>query len=150
MANAEIQSYLLSDAFKETISNAVKEGVADALSTTIKALEERIALLEEKAAKVDVLEKTIAQLPIKCSDNEQYSRRQNLRVYGFTEEEGEDYIKKTVNMCKNKLGIQLEASDIDRAHRHRVGKPRHGKPRTIVVKLEFYSNKSRLIKARKT
>ena len=140
MANTEIQSYLLSDAFKETISNAVKEGVADALSTTIKPLEERIALLEEKAAKVDVLEKTIAQLPINCSDNEQYSRRQNLRVYGFTEEEGEDYIKKTVNMCKNKLG------DIDKAHRHRVGKPRHGKPRTIVVKLEFY----RLIKARKT
>ena len=73
MANVEFQSYLHSDAFKEVISNAVKEAVAAALLSIINPLEERIAALEAKAAKADDLEKSIARLSIKCNDNEQYS-----------------------------------------------------------------------------
>jgi hypothetical protein len=67
-------------------------------------------------------------------------------MHGFIEEEGEDCIKKIVDMCKGTMGIQLEASDIDRAHR--VGKPRCDKPRAIIVKLKSHSDMTRLIKAR--
>lgn len=147
MANVEFQSYLHSDAFKEVISNAVKEAVAAALLSIINPLEERIAALEAKAAKADDLEKSIARLSIKCNDNEQYSRRQNVRIYGFIEEEGEDCIKKIVDLSKGKMDIRLEASDIDKAHR--VGKPRLDKPRAIIVKFKSHSDKTRLIKARK-
>ncbi|CAB4033240.1 Hypothetical predicted protein [Paramuricea clavata] len=94
MANVEFQSYLCSDAFKEVISNAVKEAVAAALPSIINPLEERIAALEAKAAKVDILEKSIAHLLIKCNDNEQYSCCQNVRIYGFIEEEGEDLLRR--------------------------------------------------------
>jgi hypothetical protein len=147
MANVEFQSYPHFDAFKEVISNAVNEAVGAALPSIINPLEERIAALKAKAAKVNALEKSIAHLLIKCNDNEQYSRHQNVRIYGFIEEEGEDCIKKIVDLCKGKMGIQLKASGIDKAHR--VGKPRYDKPCAIIVKLKSHSDKTRLIKARK-
>ena len=49
----------------------------------VQELKGEIAVLREK---VKSLEETIQKVALKANDNEQYSRRQNVRVTGFAEE----------------------------------------------------------------
>ena len=74
VANAikiEVQSCLLSPEFREIFSGAVKQAVSAVLLEIIRPLEEKIASLVAKVAKVDNLEWLIARLSVKANDNKQ-------------------------------------------------------------------------------
>ena len=59
-------------------------------------MEKRIDALE---AKVLNLESSLVSVLVKANENEQYSRRQNIRVFSFDEDKDEDCNDKIVKFC---------------------------------------------------
>ena len=77
---------------------------------------------------------------------EDQSRRNNLRFDGVPEDTSENWeqtAKKVQDLVRINLGIQ-DTIVIERAHR--VGKPNHQKPRTIVAKFLSYNDKSNILR----
>ena len=110
---AAMKSYLTSQDFKDIIAKAVKEAVAQAVESMLKELKAEIAALE---GKVKTLEDTIEKVASKANDNKQYSRCQNVRVTGFVEEEEENCAEKFVNLCREKISLDVNDEIVDRAH----------------------------------
>jgi regulator of replication initiation timing len=85
----------------------------------------------------------------KLYDIEDRSRRNNLRMVGLTEDNGEDWDRteaKVKEFIKTKLGI--EKCEIERAHRTGSKKYKDGKPndqRPIVVKFLNYKDKNKVL-----
>ena len=100
------------------------------LKKKINDLESRLSAAQEEAKLA--LNKT--------NDNEQYSRKYNLRFIGIEEKKDEICTELIVAFCKEKLRIVVPANTIDRAHQ--VGKKSEGKTRAILVK--FMNNNSKL------
>ena len=59
----------------------------------------------------------IHMLQNKSDDSEQYSRRNCVRIFGFPESKGENTDDIVLKLAKEKLGINIDVSDIDRSHR---------------------------------
>ena len=106
------------------------------MESVLKELKAEIAVLE---GKVKTLEDTIEKVVAKANDNEQYSRRQNVRVTGFVEEEEENCVEKFVNLCREKIGLDVNDEIVDRAHR--VGKKEEGVDRAIIIRLKTHKDK---------
>ena len=65
---------------------------------------------------------TIVRLDNELEDLKQYSRRNNIRVFGSPESPDENTDVVVMDTVREKLGVELLPSDIDRSHR--VGKAR--------------------------
>ena len=141
---AAMKSYLTSQGFKDIIVKAVKEAVGQAVESILKELKAEIAVLE---GRVKTLEDTIEKVATKANDNEQFSRRQNVRVTGFVEEEEENCTQKFVNLCREKIGLDVSDEIVDRAHR--VGKKEEGTNRAIIVRLKSHKDKLTILRNRK-
>ena len=141
---AAMKSYLTSQDFKDIIAKAVKEAVGQAMESILKELKAEIAFLE---GKVKTLEDTIAKVAAKANDNEQFSRRQNVRVTGFVKENEENCAEKFVNLCREKIGLDVNDDIVDRAHR--VGKKEEGTNRAIIVRLKTHKHKLAILRNRK-
>lgn len=141
----EVESFLKSEVFKEIVQSAVREAVNVCIERHVQPLSKMVASLEETVAKLE----EVARLAIKANDNEQYSRRHNIRVSGFPEEKGEDCTDKIIKLFHEHLAESYITSEvIDRAHR--VGKSRtDGKSRAIIVRFKSHRDKVWLMKARK-
>ena len=127
------------------IINTVKDAVSEAFADGIRLLNERrVTELEQE---VEALRVQNMRTASKANDNEQYSRRHNLRIAGFPEEKGENCTEKDTQFCIDKLQLSLSSSDIDRAHR--VGKPKSDKPRAIIVRFKSYGDKVSILKNRR-
>lgn len=104
---------------------------------------------EVKDLKVELKKRDdeIQQISEKTDANEQYSRRNSVRISGMRESEGENTDKLVLALCNNgmKLSPPLEMCDIDRSHR--VGK-KSDKARPLLVKFVSYKRKSQLMKMR--
>ena len=72
-----------------------------------------------------------------------YQRRQCLRVFGVTEEVGEDTDIICMEVGK-RIGVNVEVSDIDRSHR--IGKKDVGKPRPIIIKFLSYRKRNEMFR----
>lgn len=78
---AVMKIYLTSQDLKDIIAKAVKVKVGQAMESILKELKAEIAVLE---GKVKTLEDTIDKVATKANNNEQFSRRQNVRPgYGL-------------------------------------------------------------------
>ena len=141
---AAMKSYLTSQDFKDIIAKVVKEAVGQAVESILKEMKTEIAVLEER---VKTLEDTIEKVAAKANDNEQFSRRQNVRVTGFVEEEEENCAQKFVNLCREKIGLDVNDDIVDRAHR--VGKKEEGANRAIIVRLKTHKDKLTILRNRK-
>ena len=135
---------MTSQDFKDIIAKAVKEAVGQAMESILKELKAEIAVLE---GKVKTLEDTIEKVAAKANDNEQFSRRQNVRVTGFVEEDEENCAEKFVNLCREKIGLDVNDDIVDRAHR--VGKKEEGTNRVIIVRLKTHKDKLAILRNRK-
>ncbi|KAI4458092.1 l1 transposable element-related [Holotrichia oblita] len=129
-----VEQVLKSDSLLEKISQVIGEKTA----AIIKAYEQKVVSLEVKLAKayedIDSLE--------------QYSRLNNLRLYGIPETPNENTDVMVASICKDKLGITIPPESIDCSHR--LGKVENGH-RPIVVKFcvrnikqSIYNNKRKL------
>ena len=172
-----------SKAFQKAVDEAVKIAFQQEMSVMREAIESqegRIHELEasnEKKAKeishlttqLEQQRSTIQSLQNNCNDLEQYSRRNCIRLFGVPEKKGEDSMETVCEIAKQKLGVTLPKSAIDRAHR--VGQPyndrakpanatkkgnedspappRDKRPRPIIVKLISYQTRRALLSQRR-
>ena len=93
------------------------------------------------------LKSELAIVRRKCNENEQYSRRANIRIFGIPEDKGEDCMKKTLAFLNEQLGLTFKESDIDRVHR--VGRPRMNATRAMIVKFMACRSKVQVLKIKK-
>ena len=126
LLKAELSKYLQSTAFQDSLSQALTSAINDAVEAATKPLQE----------KINALESQLTQLKEKCNDNEQYSRRCNIRTTGIEENDREDSYNKVIDFCDKELGVKIDPKEIDRAHR--VGRPENGRHRSMIVKLKSF------------
>ena len=125
-----------------------------------KFTELNICLRKEVAELRDVIKQrnhTIEQLQMKLStaeemldEQEQYSRRNSLRVSGIPEEPDETLETKVIDIFNKRLKFvpPMTENDLDRIHR--VGKPdARSTPRQILIKFATYRSRQRVYKERK-
>ncbi|KAI4458373.1 l1 transposable element-related [Holotrichia oblita] len=80
---------------------------------------------------IDSLDKRMLRIEEALDEQEQYSRRNNIRIYGVPEITHENTCEVFVNLCREKLKINITNSDIDCCHRL-AGKEGTNKP--IIVR----------------
>ena len=124
---AEIDKYLKSDSFLETLKSFIQTSVEQACAMILKS---ELAIVRRK-----------------CNENEQYSRRANIRIFGIPEDKGEDCMKKILAFLNEQLGLTFKESDIDRVHR--VGRSRMNATRAMIVKFMAYRSKVQVLKIKK-
>jgi len=88
----------------------------------IVSLDRRIKALEdcpqpEPTTDAEDLRRDICEVRVSANENEQYSRRQNLRIKGLTVALEADCRQEVINFCQNSLHIQnIAIQDINVAH----------------------------------
>ena len=149
--NDTIRSML--DAFKEEVLAKVTEQAKQ-----IEKLEALLAVKENVMEKVlencANNEKQLADLKIKCDDNEQYSRRSCVRIHGvqFDKEKAkEERVNEIVKNCYETMGLTFTENLIDRAHR--IGKVyvdrvSGKKTKSIIVKFKSWADRINFYKNR--
>ncbi len=85
---------------------------------------------------------------VQITENEQFSRKYNLRFVGLDESKGEDCVDKVVAFYKDKLDINVDKAKVDRAHR--LGPKNSFRPRTVIIKFKSYGPKASIYKQRKS
>ena len=99
-------------------------------------LEQKVAELENKQRIQDA----------KADEQEQYSRRENVRIWtGEKENVGKNTDTIILNLA-TKMQVPLKVEDISRSHR--VGRPGTGKPRAIICRFLSWRIKRQFIKSR--
>ncbi|XP_072022198.1 uncharacterized protein [Amphiura filiformis] len=153
MSSSKYKEFLknvITEVIDEKIVQRIEKCESDLfdLSNKVEALE--IAREESNVGKED-LSQQMKYVDKQLNDIQQYSRRNSLRVTGIPEhlKECTDTIVK--DLAKEKLGITINDSDVDRSHR--VGKMNESedgskKHRAILVKFTSYRPRNKVIKAR--
>ena len=96
------------------------------------------SLKEELAKKDVVINKLETEVMAALDEREQYSRRNNVRIFRVGETDNEDTYQLVIDVAA-KLNVNLEYHHIDRSHR--IGKV-GDKPRPIIVKFVSYAERS--------
>ena len=83
--------------------------------------------------------------------NEQYSRKNSVRISGITEEEGKDVEQKAIDFMKTNLKVDISRSEIEISHR--VGRQQQDAsgrqlPRQVIVKFESHKVKEKTMRAK--
>ena len=136
---------------KETVAGLTKH--VDKLESENADLKGQIANLSLKLSvieqRVEENEKHTREILRRAVNNEQYSRRANLKIYGLDEAENEVCNDLVLEFIRNRLFCSVENEDIDISHR--VGKfvkdnPKG--PRPIIVKFVRRQKKLEVMKKR--
>lgn len=139
---------------EEKMSTQVKE-VEARLEAKIYGLEEKNTKLRDEVvqvqqenagikAEMQCLKAELHGVKNHAVANEQYSRRNNVKIFGLQDEPEENCVTKVVQIVKEKLEIELTASQILAAHRTRSQR----KPQPMIVRFDAYATKMSVLKAR--
>lgn len=88
----------------------------------------------------------IANIQKQCDDHQNRLRRYNLLFFGCPDALNETWSQSEKNVlafCSEKLGIQLDPSNLERSHR--LGKFQDDKNRPIIVKCSRFKDKESLL-----
>lgn len=122
----------------------------DRLSSITMALKEALAEKEKDISNLrqsmDNLKKENTELHCQLNDNENYQRRENVRISGIPEASSENPIKTACKFFADK-GFNVSEKELHVAHR--IGKRNSGKPRTIIVRFFNRNMRDRVIRERK-
>jgi hypothetical protein len=119
---------------KKELSSTKKE-VRDLKSE----LDKKDFIVKSQAEKLDILFS-------KTDENEQYSRRNSVRISGIPETNEENTTGLALNLFNNAMKVKVNLCDIDRTHR--VGNRENGATRPVLVKFTSYQPKQKLMRAR--
>ena len=114
-------------------------------------LENKVTLLEEKVSYNETYFKLLER---RLDDCKQYSRRTSLRINGIPchgKESAEESLRKVKEEIA-KLGVKIEDSQFDRAHRVGYATDREGKPvkdRQMIVKFATFRARTLVYRNRK-
>ena len=138
----EFSTFINSIDFKNKLKEVLTVAMAETIEAALTPLKNRIFELETQLREVQE----------KCNDNEQYSRRYSVRIYGVefvadVNDDGEDCVKTVMDFCRDQLEVEIDQAEIDRAHR--IGPPKESGPRALIVKFKDYATKSKVMKSKK-
>ena len=145
--DAELEGKLekkLDEKVKEKLDEANTR--MDLLTYETVQLKEEVDKLKKELNKSKNLAETAAQ---KANTNEQYSRKNNVKIMGVVEDEDENeerLTRKVQNILEGKAGLKLEDSKIMTLHRI-PGKI--GMPKPVLLKLKNNNDKTRIMRKRK-
>lgn len=125
MIQRVVEKVLISPIFLEKLLSAVTEMVTEKLKhqvAEINACKSELVSLEERMSRIETV----------MDEQGQYSRLNNIRVYGVPEIPHEDTCELFINLCREKLNINIANNEIDLCHRL-AG--REGTARPIIVRL---------------
>lgn len=135
---------------KEDLSELIAQSIAQAVKPLQDELSATRKLFENEIVKNAQLQQEINDLKLQVDEQEQYSRRSCLRINGIIGDEGiqsENVEAKLLTLAETN-GIAIKSEDIDIAHR--LGRPRPGFTRPVIVKFSNTKAKQRVLAARKT
>jgi hypothetical protein len=145
---AELTVEGLQSLITQSVASALKP-VQDSmgkLQKEVTGLRKQVESLKEELAKKDVvINKLETEVMAALDEREQYSRRNNVRIFGVAEKDNEDTNQLVVDIAA-KLNVQLEDCHIDRSHR--IGKV-GDMPRPIIVKFVSYAERSAVFRSKK-
>ena len=124
------------------------EFTEEVLEEKVQTMHRKVSSLQEKVEEIYDYQIDPDEVQKKLTDLEDRSRRNNLRIDGVEEENGEswdDCERKVKEIFMNKLELE---NDIIIERAHRAGKSKYGKkdqPRTIVCKLLSYKDKVKVL-----
>lgn len=103
----------------------------------------------EKQVNIEVLQSTVVELQQSMNYQEDYNRRNNIRITGHQEQPGETW-EQTLTSVTKLLEEKLQMSDVKLERAHRVGPATASYPRAIVARFErFGQREATLRNARK-
>lgn len=126
----------------ESMVEKIVQGVTGTLNARIGLLEKQNQEITEENAS---LRARIELLELQADIQEQYSRRECLRISGVGENSGENTDDIVMDLCTS---IQADISIDEIARSHRIGKQNGKKPRDIIVKFTSYRSRQKLYKRR--
>ena len=152
------------DAFRLDIIEAFKDpSVAEQMAAAFAPHLERIAdkmcerldakvkimtqQLQARDQKIQSLENTVNILQLKIDDQEQYSRRESLRISGIPEMASENTDQIVMTLCNETPRCDPPLQDSDLARSHRSGDIEKTN-RVILAKFSTYKIRDRVIRAR--
>ncbi len=123
----------------------------DSLKTSIKTYEaERVA----NKATIDKLSQDINSTQIKIKDmedrincQEDYSRRNNIRISGVEEQSSEQTWEQTAAVVSSLLKDKMQMPGLELERAHRVGQRRDGKPRPIVARFSRFCDREAVMRS---
>lgn len=121
------------------ISAAVSSNIIDEMNAKIASVK---MLIDNTNAVVSENSALIKKVDHKVDNLEQYTRRNNLRIYGIDEERGENTDKLIIESVNKILGPIMSIDDVERSHR--IGKFQGNKPRPIIVKFLSYRKRKQI------
>ena len=139
------------DSMKSEYEKKIAE-LTESVTFVTNKYDEQMATNTELADKISELVRTqdyasnkskeqVYNLECAIEAQEQYSRRNCLLLHGVTETKGENTDALVMKNIKDRLGITLQNSDLDRSHR--IGAPRiDNKARPIIIKFNRYNSRA--------
>lgn len=135
--------------FNEMRNEARECSCRDAVEET----KHELTLLKEKVQRFDVMEKEIKMLKIALQDlktenntRDQWSRMNNIEIVGIPERDGENLTAITCKIAAS-LGITMQPSDVQFAHRVTPRSQNAPKPKIVIAKLSRMDIKDNIIAA---
>lgn len=127
---------LKSESFISTLQKLVLDTVKSAVSDVLKDMNTKVNDLEKENKH---LKEENIKINKKCDRLEQYSRRNNVRIFGVPESLKENVEEVVTGIFKKFLSVELPEFAVDRCHR--VGAIVSGRHRPILVKFSNYKFK---------
>lgn len=93
----------------------------------------------ESPEKSRAISRQLKSIEMRCEDAENRLRRCNLLFFGISDDRNESWSSsesKVINLCSEHLGIAIEPTQIERAHR--LGQFNREKNRPIIAKYTFF------------
>lgn len=141
----------ISEMLKDTFRGEIVGMVDSVVAGVLKGLQDRIAVLERSNDALVQENKTLVTrletLEKQADQAEQYSRRNCLRISGFSEEENENTDDIVLKLASD-IGCDTQLPHIDRSHRIGNPKKKTSKPRDIIVKFSTYRYRQAFYKQR--
>ena len=150
--SADIKAHILASLKDSEVIEAFTEHIlmkvlGPAMKKELASRDQKIEALQKQ---LDEKVSEVGDLKLQIDEIEQYSRKYCINIRGVPETSREDPIEIAMNIA-NGIGVSLQASDIDVAHR--IGRPdgtaRGARMRDLCVKFRSYQKRQEMWQSRK-
>ena len=130
----------------KSVTSAVTSVVAVASRQIMSELRNDMEEVKEMREEVESLRARVQTQSFELDRLQQYSQRDNVRVYGI-EETAEESTNSIIVKLASDMGVPITEQDLSVSHR--MGRNMTGKPRPIIIKFVRWDTKTRMMRAKK-
>lgn len=142
----QITSTILSEQFQNRLIDSLIEKLDRKFNEKIEKIENDVTLLRKE---VESLKSANHSLKMKLDAQEQYTRNNNIRIFGLQHEKNEDVLKIVTDLFQNKMNINIDNLDIKNVHRVEAKNPSADKPPAVLVQFSNVNKRTAILKQRK-